>query len=944
MVTRYVPAGDVEIDGVRRTLLYARVAHDADALVSTATIGLHVDEGTPTPGQRVRIRAGFAPVGDIIFTGEIDTDATTLAPNDLEVTCSGYLARTRDPIGAPPDIVATLSGDTSDQEPVITYEGQTASAIIGDLCDRYGIPSYSLDDSGALWGELEPIGLTIADAGETLIKALDEDEFYRTFDGPDGTVRRVPWLRVPGASVARSWLEGVDLFAARLEASRVGLKNRIIATGLPQKGTTGVAFVPTGIAEAESAYIPTPPEFKAETHNSALLETGDRCQSWAETRLGERNRLRSELPVELVAGDPALHVGMTVSVTSARLGLASGDRFLVRRVEHSYDDAGFNTAAILEFVARGSGYNPNQRPIALIDVKGHLEYLADGTAQYEFALDGSASYDPELGVAGVVSYAWSGTPATPTPHGSGMTASVKFSGTLPAGATVTLTVTDNLGLTGTATVPLTASAAPIVVRDIIAALGTTLEVSRDGQRTWIEVTKPGGGSIAAVGTCEFGASTFTFAWDSDGQLYKVLADNTAIDVTPSGGSVAACYIGADLQGAANGRVWCGGASGRVWYSGDEGLTWEEVASAPNGATVTHISESPYQDGDLTLCAGNAYYRTFDAGSSWTLGYAHPNTNLVARRFASGFAQGWIGFNGDASGSDAGASRIRERDNLVALDIPGGYPKLAIVGLCFDVFEQRLYIADNEASDAYHGRLWTAATATSGSLVPKTYDYVLYGPLRHIIRDGGMPGLVYLASQNNLLKSIDGFESIQNMRNLTGGREGMMIGYGGESLILRGVTIVSAGGAERMLGLWNGAGLDDPPANWYAPEYDDSAWSASATILPAGSAPDGELSAAALVWYTTTVTAGDGALLRRSFDLAEGAISEATLRVQVDNYIEAIYINGHALTTTEGGNLAVQEYDVAAYLLPGRTNTIAICGREAAGVLTWIAFKLAVNGG
>ena len=127
---------------------------------------------------------------------------------------------------------------------------------------------------------------------------------------------------------------------------------------------------------------------------------------------------------------------------------------------------------------------PNSPPIATIGSSG-----SGGQAPYAVSFDGSGSSDPDGSVA---SYAWdlgNGRTAT-TP-----TASANY--TSPGTYTVTLTVTDNRGATGTATKAITVTGAPNVpptasIRTVSAAGTVPLTVNLSGSNS----TDPDG-SIAS---------------------------------------------------------------------------------------------------------------------------------------------------------------------------------------------------------------------------------------------------------------------------------------------------------------------------------------------------------------------------------------------------------------------------------------------------------------
>lgn len=777
VLERLQPQVEVRINGIARTPLGGSCTQGVRSAWPTSTLQLDPAEGKPSPGDLVEVFAGYTSTGsEIIFTGEIDVNGIDLAPNTIGVQATHILARMQEAVGAPPTIV---DGE-ADQEYFLSWEGKTASEIIADLCDVYGLPNRTLEDSGRTFGNLEPVGLMAGDDGWSLVKQLDEVEGYQTFGAADGSVRRVAFVGIPSAG-GRTFTQGTDLYAGRIDESRVNTRNRVIASGLPQIGTTGVDFVPTAERDAPSAWIPTPPGYRVLTFNSPLFETEDEADQYCARKLGEMNRLRGEMPFDLVTGDQTLRPAMSVGVDALRLDVRADVRFRVLEVVHSFDD-GFHTSGTLLLASIGAGWSPNEAPIALIAASAKLEYLADGTQIVTVSLDGSASYDPELGVDGIVSYIWTGSPVTPTPLASGRRANAVYVGGIPDGVTITLTVTDDLGKTGSATIKPAAGGVKLKVRDLISAEKTRLQVSRDGGKTWVSVLV-GASEIAAVGTCEFAAATYTFAWDSGGTLYKVLADNTATAVL-SGASVTACGITL-VNGnpdTPTGRVWAASSDGTVRRSRADGDvdTWEAVAALTNGMAATYILESAFAEGDVEAAAGNVYYRSFDNGGTWGAQYTHPNTALIAKRVASGFAKGFAGYFGGTS-DDMGASRLVERDDAVTIDAPEPAKPISISGLAIDPYEDTIYVLDTD--DGGLGRAWTGDGAVGGNLADTgAWDTVAWGVPRHMVRDGTAPGYLYISAVDALLKSVDGLATILELKLLgAGGSEGMMIGYGAEGV-------------------------------------------------------------------------------------------------------------------------------------------------------------------
>ncbi|MGN6562843.1 MAG: hypothetical protein ACTHMU_09305, partial [Thermomicrobiales bacterium] len=626
----YLPNADALVGGVSRQILSASVTHGFKQLVSTCTIEFDPDGGRPSVGTEIRLRGaldGRTSALMTVFTGEVDTGSSNYAPWTAEVQASGILARCKDALGTPD--IDNGDGTTT---PAISYSSQTRGAIITDLLSRYGITRLNIADSGETIGTLTPVYLQKEQPALDLIQQLDEDEGYITFEGPDGTVFRISIAGVPSGGAARTWVEGADIYTSTLRETREGTINRVTASGPPQPGTTPLDFVPSDTVSAPSPYIPDPPKYRSIERNSNYFETGDQCTAYCQRKLGELNRLRGEVPFELVKPDLGLRAGMTVALTSAKLDSDNRYRYWVQEVTQTFDGSGINTSGVLLLASVGQGWSSNQHPVAVIDLHQETETLADASELTTVAADGAASYDPDGSGGiynGIVSYVWSGTATNHTvvPGSGGQKATYAITGD-PTGKTIVLTVTDENGATGSTTRTLGSADTPVVTRDLWSAEGTALSFSLDGGKTWTDV------SVAAVIVARVSAEDFTLAATAAGALYRVTVDAagtlTATAISSPAG-VTAVSINT-ISGSS--RCWAGTSAGVVWFSPDSGVTWTLAGTVPNGASIKRIEESPYANGDLTALAGNIAYHSYSAGAGWDALYTAPASATVTD-FVSG---------------------------------------------------------------------------------------------------------------------------------------------------------------------------------------------------------------------------------------------------------------------------------------------------------------------
>jgi hypothetical protein len=795
MTTRdYHPRVTVTVNGLIVRTLSGSVTLGLRNGFATAQFALVYGQNPVLPNDRVQIALGYDETGQrTVFTGRCADDSLDYYPNGDGAVCEGFLTRLNRGLG-----VEDASADmdpTTGQRPAYQSSGKHDDAIVKDVLDLYGVPYADIqgDSPAQTFGTIEPVSLGKDEPGWTLTSALDFATFCRLVDGLDGYARRVFVSGLPGtASVTLT--QGVSIVSASRRRSLRGITNHVTVTGLPDAGGPGVT--PFGESFEESPtnpengepYIPTPPRYQSEGQSLPLLETEAQCTRWAQRRVAAENRLSEDITIQPERARPDIYPGMTLAISSDKFRYGSGYVFFVEQITHTWDAQRITTGLGLLASSDEAGVNPNMAPLAIIHITMERETLGDGSTIWVVFADGRDSYDPD-GVAidldpqhGITTYLWSGSTAPVTPVGLSTATFVYTSD--PTGQTISLQVADVHLKLGSATVTITAAqVAKVNTRVLWAAVTSDLLFSFDGGRAWASV------GIAAVGCCEIAHPTYQLAWTAAGALWRITVDTVgafAGAVASGPANITAASINVGLDGKGTGRAWAGGSDGKVWQSLDDGLSWVNVGTitAPTGA-ATHdiraIEETPFPEhfGQLQALCGNAQFISFDAGVTWVVKRAYADTALTATRQASGAysdltvlkSYHWIAFAGTSGNA---MSRALEADLQEDVDFPVGDKPVQLRGLTIGILGPKLIAGGNTPTTR---KIWVIDDFTGGgNFVAAAYN-TAFGDIQHLIRDGAFDTITYGAATANLFKSYDDFATILNLRTLTGGQSGKMIGYG-----------------------------------------------------------------------------------------------------------------------------------------------------------------------
>ncbi len=612
----------IRIDGVDRSDRFANdwsATHDAEASFASATLTVLRPFQLSAGRHTVAIYSGWEGVTDLVFYGEIVTEQRTYYKRRQIITAGGYLTRTNVGLdrnvafcyssdGTEAGISADLLAQVGERELQndVTYQVvpiQTDATIIVFTLEAYGITpgsaespniNHSIEASARQVARFSPIFWDNGTPGWTIVRELDEkvSPNYRTFDGRTGAVYRRPTFGTVPSGVRYVFRQGVAILDLTLTKD-YRVFNQVIVRGamdeLLQEQIKAVS--PVGPPEASAYIAPIPGVRTDESIASAYIETLAEGQAIADIQLGIKKQPLQEFEL-LTFACSDMDVADALGVDDTELST------------NAFVTAHTISARRSTLRMRGSTVaepRPNQPPVPAFAVKYVKErmYVA-GTLQdvVLIEVDASTSRDPD-GVIASTSISIGGTTYPPGP-----TATHVHVG--PPPVQVSVTVTDDGGLSATLTQSVTWTDDQLIVEPIVLAELTTFEGSADGEKTWQTY------GIPVVMVAPIAITGFVLGGCADGTLYRstdqLATAPTHVFTFPA--AITAIWINEKLEH----RALVGLQDGSVWLSIDGGQQWTGMSKF--AAAINDLSESPFAASQATVSTGDSVYGTFDL-KTWT---------------------------------------------------------------------------------------------------------------------------------------------------------------------------------------------------------------------------------------------------------------------------------------------------------------------------------------
>lgn len=541
-----------------------RVSKSFDSPVPVCTLDLNRVPTWITRGMGVTVDVGYNGLTQRIFTGFVQSRERGVGAGTIN--CMGRL----------------WSAFRTVQIGSRSVDGVTVSSAIGTILDYVGItdnrsltvPSFTLGTASSPTLERMP-------ASQMLQMLMDIDG-CRIYETGSGQVVVAVITEAPAPTSFKTYTSNDNTTARVLEASDREdpeyYRNRVIVTGAtvtegtaPDETSRTITATATNTNSAlVQPSLPSGTYVDAE-YNNHLIDTDAKAAEVALRLLTKFARIPRQIQIE-IAGDPELELGQTLTFIMPELDL--NDRGFISGIEHVIDGNGYVTR-LTDFRGAGdTGGTIAQNPIAAFTFKSEVEVYGAQT-NVVASLDASSSFDPD---GTITTYAWSDNQTT-TPEVttfSGKFVRVRADTSAWTGSwSVTLTVTDNDGLTGstTITVPYKNTDAEIVIPAIYAAINNRHSGSLDGGLTWNDSTVGSGNSIAVgarpadgvnVGYACYGTST--------GRIYRTTdAGATVTLVYTTAAGVAINDVKWDWRNPL--VVWAIDENCILYVSIDAGVTW-----------------------------------------------------------------------------------------------------------------------------------------------------------------------------------------------------------------------------------------------------------------------------------------------------------------------------------------------------------------------------------
>lgn len=932
-----IPYCQVTIDGqVVSNVLSASGTLDYGQRTGQATVSVPFTPAWARFKSLVVIRVG----GDITtaavrFVGFITRFSAKQYPMQTDIICKGPLFFASTDMNNDPAGIDLSAGGA----------GQTDQAIVAFLLHEAGLDAYV----GALGGTGKTLGTVATDQyrwpyGVRALDMIDQIDTislgYRTFETFGGTIVRSQITAQPGATAAATFTEGVDMEAeCTSDATIEDIYNEVQVTGYAPSGGTQFNYT----LEQSNPYIPNGVE--TQQLSSPLLESsttggaGISCQEVAEYLLPVVNRgllgVTCQTPRDDVVGP-----GMTIAVNAiARLGV--NQNLWVQGMHWEYTQAGsfYQVFTCLGYAlgtggtgttsggtdqgggggdgnnnppdgggggSSGGGGTPPTNTGPTVDFTLSVEQesvIVSGAYVDLFVVTCISAVTP--GTGAISSYAWTTSGGSPHPS-SGSDQEFTTSYAAISTQTITLTVTDANGKTGTATHSIPVQGTVPYLRRRIFLAGTGVIDDFDGI-TW----RTHANSSTVVGNGPLWASGASLLTSTDD------LQSAPHSVNPfSSGNVSAVWFESD---ASQLNVLVGSSNGALARSGDGGVSFTICDASPDGTAILRCVWSRYVRGQFFALTAGGLFRSDNYGNGWV--------RLVAAAGGETFRDLSVSFARIMIAMSGGRLICDQAGTAQTLLVNSG----DIYAITADIRADRFYAYDSAGHTFYH-------TADGGTTLDARADLPASAAVRGLWRDSQIRGLLYVAA-GAAYKSVDGFGSnggyFQLRASGVGGATGTYVSIGTDgklSQATEGTVIVysSASVPAKAFDLGSN-GLPafggSPPANWNQPGFNDSGWVDA--VIDTGDLPS-RITSADPIWVSNPGTAYQEVLIRQHFTVGYGHTVPDTVFINVDDAYNGVWLNGVFLGSRPGTFPAIpatEQWNFPASLLRVGDNVIAVWAKN-----------------
>lgn len=821
----------------------------------------------------------------------------------------------------------------------ITWSSRSFVDAVGDLLADAGVSADAIDSiynpgGDYALGVVEPIIITTTESIGQILGELMAFGGTALVVTPTGRVRVIDSPGVPAETSSIVYARSANRALGELGIVDAGtsiegnetLTSVYTATG-PRLAT---GAMPDGTFTA-SGLVGRP-----ESRQYRFAQTDAVCLAIARRELGRRARARRNLWFEASALNPLLQPGMTILLRDAAIGLPENTPAIVTEAAIGAEGGMRVQVSIGRSEVDGFGVS-NPPPVVDFALQVERQPVVIGGVEQgrNFVQVVDQSRDP-LGLP-LASRSWTASGPGATPSSSTAPAPLFFFSDL-VGATITLTVTAQSGESASLTRTIATPDSTVLNRTVQIAAGAAgwrvLDVS--GWRSWT-----GAGSDCTA-VAPYNATSPLWAGFASGAIYRsstLLATAPALLITLTGGGpVHSIFIN---EGNAAEVLAAHGL--RISRSRDGGASWSVIRTFED-APALDLASNPTEPDEIVVAAGRFILTTIRLGGGFSSGFS-PLIEGASGSTARGCALApWghiAGVFADVS-SAADAVRIARRASGGSIELmtvswdgispPSAQPLGGLLSVTPLAGEEAFLVGECAGlvrDDTLSSLVLTAATASGARLYKLTRSGLTSytATLLEATAPSGPGKLINQASSYPLDTS----------------GAALRIGYGPLRRIeaadpLPPITRLSTLTGTRALQL----GAGDPPASWEALAFDDTSWAAavSYTDWPANNTLGVVVGAPGRV-------ADDRHLIRHAFTLPVGSVNVSWVRLQAEDYVASVYVNGTLIGSTPpyGAGVSPTVYLIippAVLRTGGLSNVLAIDLRNDSVAAMGVAWSLEIN--